>query len=126
MGVPRNHFSHVFMDECGQALEPEALIPLAGLLDGGHANGGQLVLAGDPKQLGPVLRSSLVIKVTLESRKSSGGRFCLLEEGLKFLYKTSQNLRNIGNLGYFNSGNWFIDRGASQNYKQREELERSG
>ena len=76
MGVPPNHFSHVFMDECGQALEPEALIPIAGLLDGGHANGGQLVLAGDPKQLGPVLRSSLVIKVTTESsRKTNGGMF---------------------------------------------------
>ena len=64
MGVRPNHFTHVFMDECGQALEPEALIPLAGLLDGGHADTGQLVLAGDPKQLGPVLRSSLAIKVT--------------------------------------------------------------
>ena len=31
-GIPEGHFTHVFIDEAGQASEPEALIPLAGLL----------------------------------------------------------------------------------------------
>ena len=48
-------FSYVFVDEAGQALEPECLIS-ASLLVGGS---GQLVLAGDPLQLGPVTFSSL-------------------------------------------------------------------
>ena len=48
-------FSYVFVDEGGQALEPECLIPVS-LLDEGC---GQLVLAGDPLQLGPVVFSSL-------------------------------------------------------------------
>ncbi|PVD24975.1 hypothetical protein C0Q70_15471 [Pomacea canaliculata] len=52
-GLKTGHFTHVFVDEAGQATEPECLIP-AGLVAGG---GGQIVLAGDPKQLGPVLLS---------------------------------------------------------------------
>jgi hypothetical protein len=42
--------SHVFIDEAAQASEPSALIPITGLL----APRGLLVLAGDPRQLGPV------------------------------------------------------------------------
>ena len=63
MGLPLSHFTHVFMDECGQAVEPEALIPLAGLLSPETEFGGQIVLAGDPKQLGPVLQSPIASEV---------------------------------------------------------------
>ena len=56
---PVDHFSHVFIDECGHATEPEAVIALAGILDPARLRtNGQIVLAGDPKQLGPVLRSA--------------------------------------------------------------------
>uniref|UniRef100_A0A670YM73 RNA helicase n=1 Tax=Pseudonaja textilis TaxID=8673 RepID=A0A670YM73_PSETE len=51
---PQGHFSHVFIDESGHAVEPESLIT--------NVNGGQLVLAGDPKQLGPILRSPLAVQ----------------------------------------------------------------
>ncbi|XP_046748757.1 putative helicase MOV-10 [Diprion similis] len=52
-----NHFAYVFIDEGGQATEPETLIPL-GLMssaDSSHKGRlqGQLVIAGDPMQLGP-------------------------------------------------------------------------
>ena len=49
----------MFIDEAGHATEPEAVVPLAGILSrANQATGqGQIVLAGDPKQLGPVLRS---------------------------------------------------------------------
>ncbi|KAL1020483.1 hypothetical protein UPYG_G00000620 [Umbra pygmaea] len=57
-GIPPGHFSHVFVDEAGHAVETELIIPLAGLL---QADRGQVVLAGDPKQLGPILRSPLAI-----------------------------------------------------------------
>ena len=54
---PRDHFTHIFIDEAGHATEPECIIPVADLLDPNNPRGGQLVLAGDPKQLGPILRS---------------------------------------------------------------------
>ncbi|XP_063063828.1 putative helicase mov-10-B.1 [Engraulis encrasicolus] len=62
-GFSTGHFSHVFVDEAGHATEPDTIIPLAGLLD---PQSGQLVLAGDPKQLGPILRSTIAKKHGLE------------------------------------------------------------
>ena len=52
-GVPRGHYSHIFVDEAGHALEPEALVPSLGLADVKT----NIVLSGDPKQLGPIVRS---------------------------------------------------------------------
>ncbi|KAK9834613.1 hypothetical protein WJX74_005750 [Apatococcus lobatus] len=43
-------FTHVLIDEAGQALLPEALIPLTFLQPSGQA-----LLCGDPRQLGPVV-----------------------------------------------------------------------
>jgi len=55
----KSHFTHIFIDEAGHAVEPECVIPIADLL---NPSLGQLVLAGDPKQLGPVLRSPIAQK----------------------------------------------------------------
>nr|XP_012147148.1 PREDICTED: probable RNA helicase armi isoform X1 [Megachile rotundata] len=55
MGFPRGHFSHVLVDEAGQATEPEIMIPLNFV----HSDYGQVILAGDPLQLGPVVQSRL-------------------------------------------------------------------
>lgn len=67
-GIPAGHFSHLFIDESGHAVEPEALIPVAGLFTSEKEKYkliGQLVLAGDPKQLGPLLRSPVAIALGL-------------------------------------------------------------
>ncbi|XP_040405316.1 RNA helicase Mov10l1 isoform X4 [Cygnus olor] len=56
-GVRLGHFTHVILDEAGQACEPESLIPI-GLIS--EANG-QIVLVGDPKQLGPVIKSKIAL-----------------------------------------------------------------
>jgi len=48
-----DHFTHVLIDECSQSFEYEALIPL--LKVGKNCS---VVLAGDPKQLGPTIRST--------------------------------------------------------------------
>uniref|UniRef100_A0A452UK02 RNA helicase n=1 Tax=Ursus maritimus TaxID=29073 RepID=A0A452UK02_URSMA len=61
---PIDHFTHIFIDEAGHSMEPESLVAIAGLMEVKETDnpGGQLVLAGDPRQLGPVLRSPLTQK----------------------------------------------------------------
>ncbi len=60
LGVPRGHYGAIFIDESGNAFEPEVVATFSGFVaEQGSASGGtQLVLAGDPKQLGPVVRSA--------------------------------------------------------------------
>ncbi|KAJ6608222.1 P-loop containing nucleoside triphosphate hydrolase protein [Mycena sp. CBHHK59/15] len=64
LGVKRGHFSHIFIDEAGQATEPEAILPIKSIA-GKSTN---IVLAGDNKQLGPIVHSwiasSLGLKVS--------------------------------------------------------------
>ncbi|XP_033328598.2 putative RNA helicase armitage isoform X1 [Megalopta genalis] len=55
IGFPHGHFTHVLVDEAGQATEPEIMIPLNFI----HSDYGQVVLAGDPLQLGPVVQSNI-------------------------------------------------------------------
>ncbi|CAG9789159.1 unnamed protein product [Diatraea saccharalis] len=74
--------SHLFIDEAAQASEPEALIPITGLL----AASGKLVLAGDPKQLGPVC-------ISKEASKRGLGKSLLqrLKETYDNLYENDPN-----------------------------------
>lgn len=106
--IPSGHFTHIFVDEAGHAVETECLVPLAGnrprsgafpgmglsfidssfnmfcflkkqichigLLD---TKTGQLVLAGDPKQLGPILRSPFALKYKMGKKwRWTDQRFC--------------------------------------------------
>ncbi|VVA90086.1 unnamed protein product [Arabis nemorensis] len=52
-GVNRGHFTHIFLDEAGQASEPENMIAISNLC----LSETVVVLAGDPRQLGPVIYS---------------------------------------------------------------------
>ena len=54
-GVKQGHFSHIILDEAGQASEPETMVPISNLC----CNDTVIVLAGDPMQLGPVIFSPL-------------------------------------------------------------------
>ncbi|KAL9702500.1 hypothetical protein quinque_006018 [Culex quinquefasciatus] len=60
-----NHFRHVFVDECGSASEPATLVALAGLVSKRRKIPASVVLAGDPHQLGPVVRSELAEQMGL-------------------------------------------------------------
>ena len=52
--IPTRHFSHIVIDEAAQAEEPLTLIPIAAFCHK-HTN---VILAGDPHQLGPVIKSN--------------------------------------------------------------------
>ena len=62
IGMRRGHFSHIFVDEAGQATEPEVAISIMTMADA-RTN---IILSGDPKQLGPILRSRMAAKLGLE------------------------------------------------------------
>ncbi|KAG9044286.1 hypothetical protein FS837_008416 [Tulasnella sp. UAMH 9824] len=55
VGVEVGHFSHIFIDEAGQAMEPEIMVPIKTMADEKTT----IVLSGDPKQLGPIIRSTV-------------------------------------------------------------------
>ncbi|PBK68587.1 RNA helicase [Armillaria solidipes] len=63
IGIQRGHFTHIFIDEAGQATEPEAMIAVKTMAD----NRTTVVLSGDPKQLGPVIRSSIARELGLDT-----------------------------------------------------------
>lgn len=61
LGIPAGHFSHVFIDEAGQATEPEVMISVK-TTAGPRTN---VVLSGDSKQLGPIVRSPVARELGL-------------------------------------------------------------
>jgi helicase MOV-10 len=62
VGLPRGHFSHLFFDEAGQATEPEVMIAIKTIAD----KSTNIILSGDPKQLGPIIHSSVARELGLE------------------------------------------------------------
>ncbi|PCH37498.1 RNA helicase [Wolfiporia cocos MD-104 SS10] len=63
LGVQAGWFSHIFVDEAGQLTEPDIMIPIKPMLDA-QTN---VILAGDVKQLGPVVRSSVAREAGLKT-----------------------------------------------------------
>lgn len=53
LDVPVGHFSHIVIDEAAQAEEPLVMIPIM-TFSNAYTN---IILAGDPNQLGPVIKS---------------------------------------------------------------------
>jgi len=61
IGVERGHFSHVFIDEAGQATEPEAMVVVKNTAIAST----KLILSGDPKQLRPIVHSAIANELGL-------------------------------------------------------------
>ena len=54
-----DHFTHVFIDEAGHSIEPEVLACLVSVTKQSRSMPPAITLAGDPKQLGPIIRSEI-------------------------------------------------------------------
>ncbi|KAG8899891.1 hypothetical protein FRB99_006393 [Tulasnella sp. 403] len=61
IGVAPGHFTHIFIDEAGQGTEPEVVISIK-TMGNKHTN---VIMAGDPKQLGPIVRSRIATELGL-------------------------------------------------------------
>jgi helicase MOV-10 len=61
-----DHFTHIFIDEAGHSVECETLGCLALSTKQTTSDKPVIVLAGDPKQLGPIIRSDIGKKFGLE------------------------------------------------------------
>jgi helicase MOV-10 len=61
LDVPVGHFSYIVIDEAAQADEPLAMIPIIGFSNA-HTN---IILAGDPNQLGPNIKSPTAARAGL-------------------------------------------------------------
>lgn len=59
IGIQRGHYDYILFDEAGQSSEPEAMIAIRTLASAAT----NIVLSGDPKQLGPVIRSLVAIEL---------------------------------------------------------------
>lgn len=56
-------FTHVFIDEAGASTEPESLVGIMGIKTRSNC---RLILSGDHKQLGPILKSEHAVELGLE------------------------------------------------------------
>jgi len=62
IGMKRGVFTHIFIDEAGQATEPEVFVSIKTMAD----TKTNVILSGDPKQLGPIIRSGIAVGLGLE------------------------------------------------------------
>jgi helicase MOV-10 len=72
--IPVGYFSHIVIDEAAQAEEPLVMIPILAF-SGPYTN---VILSGDPNQLGPVIQSPTAAKAGLG--KSFLRRLMLIRE----------------------------------------------
>lgn len=67
-GAETPHFTHLFIDEAAQATEPETLIPLSVVVDDtAGVTKVEIAMAGDPRQLSPLIYSQFAKPVLAKS-----------------------------------------------------------
>jgi len=92
--IPCNHFSHLIIDEAAQATEAEILVPMFGSCSA------KIILAGDPKQLGPLTRSTPCFKYgfnlsLLERHIPEGERYVVSKAQVVMLTKNYRSHPSI-------------------------------
>lgn len=63
LGAPRGHFRHIFIDEAGQATEPETMVAILS----SATRTTNIVLAGDNQQLRAIIRSPVARALNFET-----------------------------------------------------------
>jgi hypothetical protein len=98
IGMLRGHFGYIFVDEAGQATEPEVMIGVKTMADSST----RVILSGDHKQLGPIIRSDIARKLELETSylerlMSRDGYEEAANFGIRFLNSTriSRTIRSL-------------------------------
>ncbi|KAG8978724.1 hypothetical protein FRC05_009997 [Tulasnella sp. 425] len=114
VGVPHGHFTHIFVDEAGQASEPEVMIPIK--LNASLKT--TIVLAGDPKQLGPVIRSPVAQQLGLSRSYLERLMALPMYEVKEYRGATSSSGRDLREMS---SPSWFnIDEASAVWYYVRD------
>ncbi|XP_070491108.1 uncharacterized protein [Chironomus tepperi] len=113
-GYPADHFDYIFIDEAGFVSEPESYIPLSGLgmsKEGVHA---QIVLAGDHKQLRPVVTNLFARDMGLETSlmerlmdNDEKYKRSLFGYNQNFVVQLKQNYRNHPAIMHFSNENFY-------------------
>ncbi|KAF8500417.1 P-loop containing nucleoside triphosphate hydrolase protein [Russula emetica] len=111
LDVPVGHFSHIVIDEAAEAEEPLAMIPIMGFSNA-YTN---VILAGDPNELGPIIKSATAARAGLG--KSYLERLMLMDEvyGLdtqdgKAIVGLHRNHRSHGNIIAWSNRYFYEDR----------------
>ncbi|KAF8500415.1 P-loop containing nucleoside triphosphate hydrolase protein [Russula emetica] len=111
LDVPVGHFSHIVIDEAAEAEEPLAMIPIMGFSNA-YTN---VILAGDPNELGPIIKSATAARAGLG--KSYLERLMLMDEvyGLdtqdgKAIVALDRNHRSHGNIIAWSNRYFYEDR----------------
>ncbi|KAJ3561909.1 hypothetical protein NP233_g9903 [Leucocoprinus birnbaumii] len=118
IGMTRGHFSHIFIDEAGQATEPEVFVSVKTLVD----TTTNVILSGDPKQLGPIIRSEIACRLGLEvsylERLMERPPYELQSGSGKSIVKLIQNFRSHESILRFPNERFYasdlVPRGPSQ------------
>ncbi|KAF9494839.1 P-loop containing nucleoside triphosphate hydrolase protein [Pleurotus eryngii] len=93
VGIPPGHYSHIFIDEAGQATEPESMISIKTIAD----NDTNIILSGDPKQLGPIIRSGIAREFELDTSYLEllmGGDIYQVHKNSPTVVKLTKNFRS--------------------------------
>ena len=89
MGL-NEEFTHIFVDEAGEAMIPEIMIPISL-----KSENTSIILAGDPKQLGPIIRSPVALEYGLDVSLIER----LIQERLNGLHKENPSLSDMLKVG---------------------------
>ena len=138
-GIDRGFFDTIIVDEAGHATEPEVIAVASTLLD--FDGGGGLVLAGDPKQLGPVVMNKECQRLGLDmsymerltrysmfkKQKSTGEFFPGLVTMLRRNYRSHESIIRLPNEMFYDGDlTCQADPATSHNLCQWAQLPRAG